>query len=317
MVSSAGRPFVSRYLVVLLVLGAIWGSSYLFIKVAVRELPPETVVSGRVLLGALVLLAVLYARGQRLPGGLRVWRDFLVVGIGAVALPFTLISWGEKSISSGMAAILTGATPLFAVLGAAFWTREERLSRSRLVGVGLGFAGVVLAVGLKDFSITSENSRGQMAVLAAAVCYGLSGLYARRAFRGMPPLIPAAGQLVAGSLVIVPVALIRHGIPGEPSLKVTGAMLALALMCTALAYILLYWLMERIGAVRTVMVTYLMPPFALLYGWVLLDERLGANAILGLLVVLLGILITNGVLRWPALHRPEPAATSEQPAASK
>ena len=146
MITSAGRPFGSRYLVVLLLLGAIWGSSYLFIKVAVRELPPETVVSGRLLLGALVLLAVLSARGQRLPGGLRIWRDFLIVGIGAVALPFTLISWGEKSISSGMAAILTGATPLFAVLGSVFWTREERLSGSRLLGVGLGFAGVVASV---------------------------------------------------------------------------------------------------------------------------------------------------------------------------
>lgn len=127
MVTSDGGPFASRYLVVLL------------------------------LLGALVLLAVLYARGQSLPVGLRIWRDFMVVGIGAVALPFTLISWGEKSISSGMAAILTGATPLFAVLGAAFWTREEC---PRLLGVGLGFAGVVLAVGLKDFSVTSANSRG-------------------------------------------------------------------------------------------------------------------------------------------------------------
>ncbi len=317
MVSAVRGPLVSRYLVVLFLLGAIWGTSYLFIKVAVRELPPETVVSGRLLLGALVLLAVLAARGQRLPVSPRVWRDFLIVGITAVVLPFTLISWGEKSISSGMAAILTGTAPLFAVLGAAFWTREERMSGTRLLGVGLGFAGVVVAVGLRDFSLTSSSSRGQLAVLGAACCYGLSGLYMRRAFRGIPPLIPAAGQLVAGSLVITPIALARHGVPALPSAEVSGAMLGLGLLCTAVAYILLYWLMERIGAVRAVMVTYLMPPFALLYGWLLLDERLGANAILGLLVVVGGILITNGLLRWPALRPPEPAPAREPGTVSK
>lgn len=315
--SSAGGPLVSRYLVVLFALGAIWGTSYLFIKVAVRELPPEVVVSGRLLLGALVLLGVLAVRGERLPASMKSWRDFLIVGITAVVLPFTLISWGEKSISSGMAAILSATTPLFAVLGTAVWTRDERLSAARLLGVVLGFAGVVVTVGLQDFSISSASTRGQLAVLAAACCYGLSGLYMRRAFRGIPPLIPAAGQLVAGSLVITPIALVRHGAPALPSLKVSGAILALGLLCTAIAYILLYWLIERIGPVRTVMVTYLFPPFALLYGWLLLDERLGANAILGLLVVFAGILVANGLLRWPALRQPETAARSEQPAASK
>lgn len=290
----------SRSLIVLLALAAIWGMSYLFIKVAVRELPPETIVSGRLLLATLTLLLVLYARGLRLPASLSKWRDFFIVGISAVVLPFALIAWGEQSISSSLAAILTATAPLFAVLGTSVIARDERMSGLRLFGIGLGFFGVVFTVGLRDFAFSSAASRGQLAVLAAGACYGLSGLYARKAFRGQPPLIPATGQLVAGSLVITPIALVRHGLPSVPSGEVLGAMLALAFVCTAVAYILFYWLMERIGAVRTSMVTYLLPPFALVYGWALLDEQVGVNVIAGLLLVIVGILLANGILRRPA-----------------
>lgn len=300
---------MSRYLAVLLLLGAIWGTSFLFIKVAVTELPPETVVTGRLVFATLILLAVVYGRGLRLPTRLRTWGDFLVMGAFGVVAPFVLITWGEQSIPSGMAAILNATMPLFSALIAFVWTREERMSGLRLLGVVLGFVGVVTAIGLKDVNLANASTQGQIAVLVAAFCYAITGLYARRAFRGMPALIPATGQLVAGSLVIAPIALVRHGIPSMPSWQAIGAILALALFCTSVAYILLYWLMERIGATRTSMVTYLSPPFALVYGALLLHEQITPGAIMGLLLVFGGILLANGIIRWPS--KPVQLATTK------
>lgn len=290
---------MSRYLGVLLILGAVWGTSFMFIKVAVTELPPETIVAGRLVIAAVILTGVLYARGLRLPTNPRTWLSFLIMGMFGLVVPFVLITWGEQTIPSGMAAILNATTPLFSTIIGYLWIREERLTGLRLLGVALGFAGVVVAVGLRDAGAAGGSVGGYLAVLIAALCYGGAGLYAGRAFRGMPPLLPATGQLVAGSLVIAPIALARHGLPTAASPQVWGAVLALALLCTAFAYILLYWLMERIGATRTSMVTYLLPPFALLYGALLLGESISGGTIVGLALVLGGILLANGVLRRP------------------
>src|SRR5262249_56754778 len=234
------------YLAVLGVLGAMWGASFLFIKVAVAERPPETVVAGRLIIAALILLAVLRWRRLRLPASLRMWGHFLVVGICGVALPFVLITWGEQTIPSGMAAILNATTPLFATLIGYVWMREDGLGGLRLLGIALGFVGVVVAVGVQNMHLGGASLRGALAVLVAAACYGFSGLYGRRAFRGLPALVPATGQICAGALVITPIALARHGLPAVPSFYVAGAVLALALLGTAIAYILLYWLMERL-----------------------------------------------------------------------
>jgi drug/metabolite transporter (DMT)-like permease len=293
-----------KYLGVLLLLGAMWGASFLFIKLGVAELAPEVLVALRLVLASLLLLVVLYARGLRLPAQARVWRDFFVVGSIGLLVPSILIAWSEQSIPSGMAAILNATTPLFSVLLAYVWTREERLSGVKLLGVAVGFVGVLIAVGLEDFSLTSANTRAELAVLVAAFCYGVAGIYGRRAFRGMPALVPATGQLLSGAILAVPYALLRRGLPAAvPSATALGAVLALAVLGTAAAYILLYWLMERIGATRTSMVTYLLPPFALVYGALFLREAITLDALLGLGLVVVGILLANGVLRVPALGR--------------
>ena len=154
-----------------------------------------------------------------------------------------------------------------------------------------------------------------MAVLGAAACYGWAGIYGRRAFRGMPALVPATGQLLAGAIIAAPLALALRGIPSPtPSPTALGAVLALAILGTSAAYILLYWLMERIGATRTSMVTYLLPPFALVYGALFLREAITLDALLGLGLVVVGILLTNGMLRLPALGRSqEPGVGSQKP----
>jgi drug/metabolite transporter (DMT)-like permease len=299
----------TRYLGVLLLLGALWGASFLLIKIGVEEMPPETLVALRLVVAALILVVVLYARGMRLPTQPRVWRDLLFLGTIGLVLPYLLITWGEQSIPSGMAAILNGTTPLFVVLLTYVWTREERLTGARLLGVLVGFVGVIVAVGIKDVDLMQSSTQAQLAVLGAAFCYGIAGIYARRAFRGVPALIPATGQMLTGALAITPIALWRHGIPSPlPSAEALGAVLALAVLGTSFAYILMYWLMERIGTTQTSMVTYLLPPFALVYGALFLRERITMDALLGLGLVIVGILLANGVVKLGAItNRRRPA----------
>jgi drug/metabolite transporter (DMT)-like permease len=293
-----------RNLGMLLLLGAVWGASFLFIKIGVREMAPEVLVALRLLIATLVLIAVLYARGLRLPGEMRAWRDFLFLGVVGLIFPYLLITWSEQSIPSGMAAILNATTPLFSVLLTYVWTREERLSGAKLIGVAIGFIGVVVAVGIEDLDLARADTRAQLAVLVAAACYGAAGIYGRRAFRDVPALVPATGQMLAGALIMTPLALALRGIPAPlPSALALGSVLALAVVGTALAYILLYWLMARMGATRTSMVTYLLPPFALVYGALFLQERIELNALLGLALVVVGILLANGVLRLPAFSK--------------
>jgi drug/metabolite transporter (DMT)-like permease len=293
----------TRYLGALLLLGAVWGASFLFIKIGVAELPPGTLVATRLIIAALILLGVLYARGLRLPARPRVWGDFLFTGVVGLVLPYLLITWGEQRIASGMAAILNATTPLFSVLLAYVWTQEERLNGMKLLGVAVGFVGVVVAVGVENLSLTDADAMSHLAVLLASLCYGITGIYSRRAFRGMSPLVPATGQMLAGALVITPIALAWGGIPPAPSPLAIGAVLALALFGTALAYILLYWILDHLGTTRTVMVTYLLPPFALVYGALFLREPITLRALLGLGLVVAGILLANGMLGWAAFAR--------------
>jgi drug/metabolite transporter (DMT)-like permease len=288
----------TRFLGVLLLLGAVWGASFLLIKIGVAEMPPMTLVALRLVISALVLLGVLYGRGLRLPTRPRVWADLFLLGAVGLVLPYLLITWAEQYMQSGMAAILNATTPLFAVLLTYLWTREEQLSGVKALGVVLGFVGVVIAVGLDRVSLTDGGAWPQLAVLLAAVSYAVAGIHGRRAFRGVPALVPATGQLLAGAILITPAALLINGVPSPlPSPLALGAVLALAVFGTAFAYVLLYWLMERIGATRTSMVTYLLPPFALVYGALFLRERITVEALLGLALVVAGILLANGMLR--------------------
>ena len=286
----------TRYLGALVLLGAVWGASFLLIQIGVREMPPTILVALRLIVASVILIGVLFVRGLRLPARPRAWGDFLFTGVIGLVLPYLLITWGEQYIPGSMTAILNATTPLFSMLLAYFWTREERLNGLKLLGVALGFVGVLVAVGVTGLSLSSASTQGQLAVLGAALCYAITGLYGRRAFRGLPPLIPATGQMLAGAIVITPIALAAYDIPAMPSALALGAVLALAVFGTALAYIVLYWLLDHLGATRTSMVTYLLPPFALLYGALFLREAITAGGLLGLGLVIGGILLANGVI---------------------
>ena len=281
-----------RDLGLLVALSAIWGSSFLFIKVGVEELEPAVVVCGRLLVGALVLLPVALARGGL--SGLRAMLVPIAV-LGALnnALPYWLLSFAETRIDSGLAAVIQAAAPIFTVLLAIRIDPSQRVTGLRLAGVGLGFVGVALLVGLQE----GAELLGAVAVVGTALCYAVSVLYAGRAIRSFSPLDVSIGQLSIGALLTLPAALVQW--PAEtPSAKVVGAVLVLGVLGTGVAYLLYFALIVRAGASRAILVTYLVPAFALVYGWLILGEAVTPSALAGLALILGGTaLATGGRLR--------------------
>lgn len=277
-----------RDLGLLVALSAIWGSSFLFIKVGVEELEPAVVVSGRLVVGALVLLPVVIARGG--VSGLRAMLVPIAV-LGALnnALPYWLLSFAETRIDSGLAAVIQAAAPIFTVLLAIRIDPSQRVTGLRLVGVALGFVGVALLVGVQE----GGELLGAVAVVGTALCYAVSVLYAGRAIRSFSPLDVSIGQLSVGALLTLPAALLQW--PAEtPSAKVVGAVLVLGVLGTGVAYLLYFALIVRAGASRAILVTYLVPAFALVYGSLILDEPVTASALAGLALILGGTTLATG-----------------------
>ena len=287
----------------LLFLAALWGPSFLFIKVTVAEIPPFTLVAGRVGVAAAVLYFILRLQRRSLPRLGRVWGHFAVMGFFANALPFVLFSWGEQYIDSALAAILNGATPLFTMVLAHWLLADDRLTASKLAGVLLGFGGLLALIGPSLGGGMQTTTWGLLAIVVAAASYGVAIVYARRHLRRLPPLVGPTAQLLMATFYILPLALLfeqpwRQSIPSWP---VIGSWLALALFGTALAFVVYYHIMKQMSATFLSMVTYLAPLFGLLLGVVILDERLSWNAYLGCGLILLGVMVVNGVFspfRW-------------------
>ncbi len=280
----------------LILLSVLWGGAFLFSKVAVTELAPFTVVLGRVGLGALALLLVVHAMGQRMPTAGRAWGPFFVMGALNNVIPFSLIFWGQTHIASGLAAIINATTPLFAVILAHFLTGDERMTGNRLTGVLFGFAGVAAMIGpaalIDGFGL---NILAQAAILGAALCYASAGIFGRR-FRGMPPLVIAAGQVTASALMILPIALlVDHPWNNAlPSPTIWMAVAGLALLSTTAAYILYFRILATAGATNVALVTFLIPISALLFGATLLHERIEPRQIAGMALIGLGLMVLDG-----------------------
>jgi drug/metabolite transporter (DMT)-like permease len=279
----------------LILLSIVWGGSFFFAKVAIAELPPLTIVLARVVIAAAALHLMVLAVGQRMPSDLPLWRDFLLMGLLNNAIPFSLIFWGQKEIASGLASILNATTPLFTVLVAHAFTADERATPAKLIGVGLGIAGVALMIGLDLISGFGSHLLSELAVLAAALSYAFAGVFGRR-FRGRPPLVVAAGQLTGSSILILPLALLidRPWLGDNPSLGVWAALIGLALLSTALAYVIFFRILARAGATNLLLVTFLIPVSALLLGVAFLAERVTAHQLLGMLLIGLGLAVIDG-----------------------
>jgi drug/metabolite transporter (DMT)-like permease len=280
----------------LLALSLLWGASYFFSKVAVGALPPLTVVGARVLLAAAALLLVCRLVGVALPVGR--WRDFL--GMGAInnVLPFALIFWAQTEIASGLASILNATTPLFTAILAHGLTRDERLTPSKIFGVGLGIAGVAVLVGVEVLDGLGSAVVPQLACLAAAVSYAFAGIFARRRLKGIPPLAAASGQLTASAMMALPImALIdRPWTLPLPETTTIGAVLGLALLSTALGYAIYFRILARAGATNILLVTLLIPPSTILLGALFLGERLEPHHVAGFAAIGLGLAAIDGRL---------------------
>jgi drug/metabolite transporter (DMT)-like permease len=283
---------------VLFLLGAIWGASYLFIKVGVAEIPPFTFVEVRTLLATLVLLIALRIRGESLPRTLREWRPLIAVGFLNSIIPYTLITWGEKSIASGLAAILTSMVPLFTVIFAHYVTHDERLTAAKAIGVSVGFFGVIiLSLPQLRGGIQAEFF-GELAVVVASASYACATLIARKFLRGVSYVVASIGQLGVSAIVLLPLSLIfDNPFSLRPSLAALGSLTTLALLGTAFALFLYFWLIENTGATRATLVTYIIPVMAVMWGAVILHEPIEWEAIIGLALILGGIGLVTGLAK--------------------
>ncbi len=302
----------------LLALAVLWSGVFLLTKIALGGMPPFTVVVLRLGLGAGVLHAVVLASGARMPTSARTWVAYFGIGALNNFVPFCLIAWGQTQIGSGLAAILNATTPLFTVLLAQVWTHDERMTPNRLGGVLLGIAGVVVMIGPGALGGLLTHAPGQVvgqfAVLGAAISYACAGIFGRR-FRGQPPMVTAAGQVTAGALLVLPLALVvdRPWAQPMPGLAVWGAVAAAAVFCTALAYALYFRILATAGATNLLLVTLLMPVGAVWLGMAILGEHLHLGEILGMVLIGLGLLAIDG--RVLALLRPRRLA-ARQPRAT-
>ena len=284
----------------LLFLSALWGGSFFFGKVALAELGPFTLVLGRVAIGAVALNLVVLATGQRMPTSLKTWRQFMVMGVLNNLIPFSLIFWGQTRIASGLAAILNATTPLWTVLLAHLATKDEPLTRNRLGGVLFGLFGVVIMIGPAALQGLGANVLAQLAVLGAAFSYALAGIYGKR-FQGMSPYVTAAGQVTCTALLMIPIALLVDRPWQLPAASVStwGALLALGLLCTTLAYVIYFRLLATAGATNLLLVTFLIPVSALLLGTIVLGEWLDPRHFVGVGLLGLGLAAIDGrSLQW-------------------
>jgi drug/metabolite transporter (DMT)-like permease len=284
-----------RPIVLLAALALIWGSSFMFIKIADREISPATLVLGRLALATLTLLIVvpLAIGGRETLAQLRAnWAGIVLVGLLNTALPFWLLSWGETRIDSGLASIIQASVPIFnALLAFAFFPAQRVVGR-RLVGVSVGFVGVAILVGAQPHA----KVLAALAVVGMALCYAAGGLATRRFLPEARPHAVALGTTAVAALVMLPAGVTQA--PGHTlKAETVASLLVLGVIGTALAYLIFFTLIARAGSAYASLVTYLVPPVALFYGAVFLDERIGVTAIAGLLLILAGVALGTGIRR--------------------
>jgi len=284
---------------ILLVLAVIWGGAFFFIGVAVRHVPPLTYVWLRLTIGAAGLWAYLMARGERISLPRHVWGSIILLALLNNALPFALFGWGQTHIASGLASILNATTPIWGVVVAHFLTRDERLNPRKIAGVLLGFGGVATMIGPSLLSSLGTSGIAELACVAASLSYALAAVWARRFKRlGISPFSVTTGQLTAGAVMMFPVSmLVDHPwAHAMPPLSAWAAISALALLCTALGYVLYFRLIAHAGATNALLVTLLVPPVAIVLGGLFLSETLAPQDFAGLALIALGLAAIDGRL---------------------
>jgi drug/metabolite transporter (DMT)-like permease len=292
---SAQKKMTTPAWLLLLAMGALWGISFVFSKIAVVEIEPMTLVFLRTALAALVLLAACHFYGVRMPTTLAAWRDYAILGFFSSSLAFSLIFWAQQFIDASLTAILVAATPFFTVLVAGLLLADERLSTQKVLGVAIGFVGVILVVGPRHLLGLGDDLIAELAVLLAAAAYAIASIWGRR-FAGEPPLATATGQVTASAIMMLPVALIFES-PLQmnmPSWPVVGAVVALAVFCTALTYLIFFRVLKMAGASNATLVGLVIPVFTMLFAIPILGETITLLKLAGMLVIAIGMMVLDG-----------------------
>lgn len=282
---------------VFLALGFMWGSSYLFIKIAVDDFGTFTLITLRLLIGAAFLWVVLAAARTPLPRQRRTYGHLIVMATINIALPFTLITWAEQSVDSALAAILNSTVPLFVIVIAPAFLPEEPIRVNGVLGLAVGFIGVVLLVSPNLIGVRGDPF-GALALLGSSLTYAIGNVYNRRNVRGLPPLIPAVFQVTFALLIVGVLAIVieQPWATAAPGLEAWFSVIWLGIFGSGLAYLAYFRLLGRWGATRTSLVAYLLPIFGIVLGWLVLDEHVDLTLIVGTGLVIAGVAIVNG--RW-------------------
>jgi drug/metabolite transporter (DMT)-like permease len=278
-------------------LSLIWGATFLFGRIAIAELPPLTLTLARVAIAAIVLNIVLIFMSTNYRQTQTMWTNFAIMGVLNNIIPFGLIFYGQQEIGAGLASIINAMTPIWTLIIAHLATSDEKMSGQKTLGILFGFAGVGVLIGLDAFNGFGSSVVAQIAVLGATISYGFAAVFGRR-FVGVPPVQTARGQLTMSSLILLPLALFidQPWTLQAPSTPTILSVLALAIVCTAFAYILYFRILQSAGAVNAALVTFLIPPSAILLGILFLGETLALREIAGIVLIMTGLIIIDGRL---------------------
>lgn len=300
-----------KHWIIFILLGAIWSSSFMWIKIAVQEIGPMMLVAFRALFGLLFGVVVILIQRVHWPRTFRSWSPLLLLGLTNVAIPFFLISWGEKSIDSAVASILDATVPLFTILIAHYLLPDDKITLPKLLGLLTGFAGVVVLMSKDLVNDSTSSLLGQAAVILASAFYAVSSVYVRKATEDTPGILRSAGPLVSASLVMWLTTFVFESPVKMPQLGITWiALLWLGIFGSGLAFVMAYYLIHEIGPTRTTMVTYLFPLGGVILGVTFLHEQLTWSLITGALLIIASLAVANWEPKKPELHERHQVATN-------
>lgn len=281
----------------LIALSLLWGGAFFFARIAVQEVPPFTTVLVRVGLAAITLTMIIALTRQHFSASGSLWRQFAMMGLLNNVIPFSLLFYGQTEIGAGLASIINGLTPIWTAIIAHFATKDERLTPLKSIGVVAGFFGVAVLIGGSASGGLGTSTLAQLAVVGTACAYGFASVYGRR-FKAVPPIQTARGQLTMSTLFMIPIVLVidQPWTLSWPGSDTIWALVLLAIVCTALAYILFFAVLQRAGALNIALVTFLIPPSAIALGILFLGETLELNHLIGLGLIMAGLLAIDGRL---------------------
>lgn len=282
---------------IILLLSLLWGGAFFMIELGLRGFPPNTLVFLRMALAVPPMLLILRFIGQRLPNDRKSWQQLFVLGAINAALPFILFFWGQTQIDSGLASVLNATTPLWGVVTAHFLTRDEKATPSRIIGVLLGIAGIVVMVGTEALGGISGSVLAQLACLAATLSYAFAAIYGRTLSQStMTPMVVATGQVITAAILMLPVALIvdHPWALAAPGWDAWAGAIGLAIPSTAIAYFYYFRLIDRAGASNAMLVAFIMPVIAIILGVVALGETVELKEIAGAVLIALGLVAIDG-----------------------